>query len=382
MTDTSRSLLTPEAQLVLLADGRAERNGEVRRLLESDLDWKKVLTLANRERSALPLWRTVRSAGADVERMEVKVLKRMAEIWEFKLLHLERLLFATLDAFHAAGVEAVLLKGAGVALSIYGGFTRRPMLDIDVLVPRDRAEEAWTLAQSLEWRWDAAGYPKAAYEEAHHLPPLMDTFGSGVGLEIHTALWMPDHPFAFSEADVLRDAVRIETSRGAVPVPRIEHQLLHCCIHFAWSHRIRSHAWRAFSDVRAFIEAGTIDWTEFVALARATGAETCCYWTLRLSSSTVGNHLPSEVLRELRPSGPEALFDRLERHFMLNFMPDDVHCPSLAIEKRLWRMAIQRGKGSGGIHLPSDGAPLSFPARVAHHAQGAGAWVRYLGRLA
>ncbi len=377
----SSKLLSPEARLVLLADGSGEVSEEVRALLREPLDWPTVMSLAERERSILPLWRTVRATAAALDRPELQVLRHLAAIWEFKLVHLERLLFELLGLFREAGIETVLLKGAGLGAAVHRDFTRRPMLDLDLLVGEGRAEEAWSLARSKGWRWQADRYPLESYGHAHHLPPLTDAFSAGVALEIHTDLWMPDHPFGLTEQEVWSEARILKVRGETVRVPSLEHQLLHCCIHFAWSHRARSHAWRTFHDVRALTAKGMVEWDRLIRAARASGGETYCYWTLRLSATAIGTEVPDEVLSALRPSRSRLLLDRLERHFMLNLMPNAAGCPSVAVEKLLWKLAFRDG-GSGGIPLPSDRAQATFPQRIAHQAHELGTWMRYLARLA
>lgn len=377
---SSRALLPREGEMVLRA-GSADDPAAARHRLEQPLEWQRLLFFADRERAALPLWRELRTTSLAERADGARVLKRMAQVWEFKLMHLERLLGQVLDAFAAAGVEVVLLKGAAAAASVYGGFSRRPMLDIDLLVEEGQAERAWTLAQSHGWRWDAQKYPRESYTTSHHLPPLHDAFGSSSGLEIHRHLWLPGHPFRFTEVDVWRGAEPVNLLGRSCLVPTIVHQLLHCCIHFAWSHRMQSHGWRAFSDVRAFVESGRVDWVEFIEAARASGAETCCYWTLRLAGRFTGISVPGEVMEALQPKGPPQLLESLERHYVVNLLPHDANSPSVGLAQRLWRLGIQRGPGSSGIDLPADPVRRTLGERLHHHSRRVPEWFRYFRQL-
>ena len=375
---TARSLLSPEARLVLQAtDGdRDASSGAV-----ESVEWMSLLSIAERERAALPLWRSVRASLPEASGEEAGALKRMAQIWEFKLIHLERLLLELLGAYQEAGIQPILLKGAAAALSIYPGFTRRPMLDLDLLVEEREAETAWSLARSLGWRWDATSFPLHAYQDAHHLPPLRDAFGSGSGLEIHSRLLLPGHPFLFDEEQLRAGAVEIDINGRRCRVPEIHHQLLHCCIHFAWSHRMTSHAWRAFSDVRACIAADGFDWDRFLDMARASRADSCCYWTLRLAEGAAEVPIPAEVLRALRPHSPALLLNALERHYLMNLLPGRESGLSTGLSRRLWQLGVQRGSGEGGIELPSDPEPMSLGRKLAYHWNRLPDWTRYLKRM-
>jgi hypothetical protein len=374
-------LLTPEARLLFRTLGGPGAVSIVTEGSEAPLEWQRLLELAHRERAALPLWRLIRDSPLATVPEATHGLKRMAQIWEFKLLHLERLLFQVVDAFAKAGVDVVLLKGAAAGLSVYPSLSQRPMLDIDVLVAEGEAERAWALARSLGWKWDEESFPREAYRDAHHLPPLQDAFGSGCGLEIHTEVLMSGNPFRFTAEDLRSRSLPVQVGGVACAVPSIEHQLLHCCIHFAWSHRMLSHAWRAFSDVGAFARSGRVDWDEFVRLAGESQAETCAFWTLRLAERATGVEIPGAVLAELEPAGAGYVREALERHYLINLLPDGEKTPSLALEERLWRLGIQRGPAADGIHLPSAPEPKRLGERLRYHSQRLPHWYRYFKRL-
>lgn len=379
---TPRSGLSPAARLALLPARGPERRAEAAALLTEPLDWKELVALADRERSALPVWRLIRDSGYRGSEVGPRILRELARVWEFKLMHLERLFIEALGALDEAGIEVVVLKGAAASLTTYGGFGTRPMVDVDLLVEREQARPAWLRMREIGWRWNARLYPEENYQAAHqHLPPLTDGFGAGVGMEIHTALWLPGAPFALDLADVRRDAVTVRANGRSIRVPSPAHQLLHCCVHFAWSHRMASHAWRAFSDVDAFVASGTLDWDAFAALARRTGAATCCYWTLRLARVVADVPVPEAALAAMRPTGPDFVLDRLERHFVLDLIGAEDACPSLALRHRLWSLAVQKGRAPSSIELPSTPPRAGVMDRFSHHGRRLTAWGRYLGRM-
>src|SRR5665213_1868925 len=132
--------LSPEAQLLLLTAG-GERNDEaIRALLAHPLDWAKLSWLAETERATPVLWRRLIALGSLPD--EAQPLHRMAMVAEFRMSHLESRLLSALDTLAAAGTEAVLLKGAALALTVYGSFVARPMSDFDLLIAREKATRA------------------------------------------------------------------------------------------------------------------------------------------------------------------------------------------------------------------------------------------------
>src|SRR4029077_5476203 len=95
----------------------------------------------------------------------------------------------------AAGIEVTLLKGAALALTVYSRFSERPMADIDMMVEPTRAAEAHAILRKPGWTVAIASHPEDTWRDHHHLPPLADTAGSCLRLELHTAPLVPGHPF-------------------------------------------------------------------------------------------------------------------------------------------------------------------------------------------
>lgn len=271
------------------------------------------------------------------------------------------------------------------------------MGDVDLLVPPERAAEAWSLLQGAGWKWSSDLFPADWYRTHHHLPPLYDATAAGVGLELHRAALPPGHPFRLEPQTLWVGAKRIQVSGQAVWVPNSLDRLLHLCVHFAWSHRMRGGVWRAFRDV-AVISGGhgrrdraPVDWPAFVDLARDSRAATCCYWTLRLARGLAGAPVPDDVLQALRPTVPTFVMNRLERHYVFDLFPTERHCPSEQLRRRLWELGIGPRRSEHGATRPwtipwadsADGhsASPTWPNRVLAKAKRARAAIGYLGRI-
>ena len=346
------------------------------------VNWDVLIALSQQERATAALYRRVKTLpDVEVPPDAQSALQRLAMVSDFEMLHLEQCLRETFDVLEALGVRGMLLKGSALVYSVYGGaFSRRPMADIDVLVDKTRAEEVYLTL--LRGRWKKTRVPAADevyHEFHHHLPPLMDTRGSGVQLELHTALFAQGHPFGLTPELLWAEASPLPALRPASSqrpplafVPSLAHQLLHVCIHFAWSHGMRFGAWRVFRDLRAITRAGEIDWDAFVRTAKATRAVTSCYWTFRLAHSAAGVEVPAEVDRALRPPLPAAYLRRLERHYLVNLFPAAPPCPSVRLDQTLWAFGMLPGWSGHGasrpwdrdesFSLPRDAAPVSDSA--------------------
>jgi hypothetical protein len=342
--------LPAEARLLLLAATGADGDAAFRALMDERIEWADVIALAQRDRANAALWARVRAAGAErVPPEPCERLRRLAMVAAFRQGRLEARLAGALDALAAEGIPVLLLKGAALAAGVYGSFAERPMADLDLMVPADRAAAAHRRLRADGWvpADGAEGALDALYAAHHHLAPLLDAEGSGVVLEVHVQPLPPGHPFAFGAAEMWRDAVPVRVGGRAALAPSAPHQLLHLCLHFAWAHALRSGAWRTLRDVRTLAAQAPPDWAAFAALARETRGASCAWWTMRLARGLMDAAVPARVMEELRPRLPDAAARGLERHFAATLF-GGADCPSPWLQRRLWEMAVRpRAHGHG-----------------------------------
>ncbi len=351
------------------------------------IDWDQLIALAVREGAAGVLWRQLRSISPSVVPESHRIrLARLATISEFRAALLGDRLDATLREFARAGIPVILLKGAALAKTVYASFTERPMMDLDLLVTPAAMPDAFEAARRAGWVESERDYPRERYRGHQHGPPLLDSEGTGVRLELHTDLFVPGHPFGLSRSKILEDARRLDSLPGSVFVPSTTHSLLHACVHFAWSHMMRFGAWRAVRDVSVLTNAGATDWDLIVREAVAHHAASCCYWTIHVAHTRAGLDVPEWVETALRPYRSEYLLGPLSRHLELQLLPSDALCPSHQLSAVLWSAAIRpRRSGHGAIrpwHAPKEivaaGVAPSLMKRMAGHARRSMAWRRYL----
>lgn len=355
-------LLTPEVRILFrMVRGTPPDEGA------EEIVWPRLVWLAGVERSVPLLWQRMNDGTLPEAPPEIQdVVRKQAMVTEFRMLHLEQRLYKTLDAFAERGIEAIPLKGAALAKTVYRGFPDRPMTDLDLLVRGEQAAEAQALAREIGWSGMEKGFADEVYEDHHHMAPLDGQSGTYTSLELHTSLVAPHHPFLFAEDDVWRDAREIAMNGRTLRIPSAEHLLLHNCTHFAWSHALRSGAMRAVRDTDALARSGNVDWAAFPELAHRARAATCCYWTFRLARRLIDAEVPDEVMTALQPPGGRLFLNRLERHFTRETLRADSICPSVRLLRYAWHAGI-RPKWSGhGDSTPwTDAQPF-----VAKNARG------------
>lgn len=380
------SMLSAEARLLLLSAGGAANDAAIRRLLAGPVDWETLGALAARERAAPVLWSRLAAAADGPLPAAAAPLERLARVSEFRMLHLEQRLGESLAALARERVDVVLLKGAALALTVYGSFVRRPMSDVDLLLRPGAAPHARTVLLAAGWASTELEAERDFFEGHHHLPALTDARGTGVRLELHTALFFEGHPFRLSPADVWARATPLIAFGQRVAVPSLRDQLVHLCLHFAWSHMMATGAWRTFRDLQMLVDTGRVSWGEFVAGARESRGASCCYWTLRLARALSAVTVPDDVLAALRPPLPAFALDRLEHHFAANLFPTEAVCPSVAMAYAMWRLGVRpRWSGHGAVRpwdrtddlLVDERERMSGARRLVAHVRNAGGWARY-----
>lgn len=319
------------------AGTRALDRGE----LEAIGDWHYVLQLAADENAVLGLRDHLRRATWHSVPPEVeRCVAMLALDREFRMRLLRDRLEESLTALSGAGIKVMLLKGAALAASVYHSFADRPMRDVDILVRPERAEEARAVMIGLGWTADASLPGDRSYATHHHLPPLRDTAGSGMWLEIHRGLAPRGHPFRFTEEELWRAARGVEVGRAPVVVMHPLHHAVYLAIHFAWSHLLKTGAWHCFRDLGTLAAARLFDWDDLVGLASEWGASSCCYWTLRLAAKFSDLPVSDSTLERLWPRGPRILNGVLERHFRTGILRGDGACPSVRLDQLLWSVAM------------------------------------------
>jgi hypothetical protein len=225
------------------------------------------------------------------------------------------------------------------------------MVDLDLLF-RDAGEALRARDVLVEAGWVAAEPEEMGefYRGHHHLPALNDAGGTGGQIELHTALFFEGHPFRLTPGDLWSRAVPVTVRGRRAFVPGAYDQLLHLCLHFAWSHMLSTGAWRAFRDIQALMDTGEVRWKEFIRLAVESRGASCCYWTFRLARDLSRIDVPDWVLEALRPPLPELVQARVDRHFTYHLLPTEALCPSVAMTYTMWRMGVRpRWSGHGGV---------------------------------
>ena len=267
----------------------------------------------------------------------------------------ETALRAMLDAFEAAPVRALLIKGAHLAHTHYERTDLRPRSDTDLLIAADDRSRVFDLLRGL-------GYEASAQVEGT-LVMYQATFVKRDGGRIVDAVdvhWKIANPQVFSDLvsfeDLLATAARVPSLGGAW-VPDDVHALLIACVHrvahhrdadrLIWLHDIHLIAGRLSAEA----------WRTFSALCHARSVAHVCWWSLERAIEAFRTVVPDDVRRDLAGAA-----DRSEQRTAAFLLPGRRHVVQVVSDLRALPSWSDRVRLMGQHLFPS---PVYMRSRYA-----------------
>lgn len=268
-------------------------------------DWKRVGSMLRQHRlEPLLYWRLSRERSEPgVPGKFLQQLKQCFQATTLRALSLQRELLFVHRILTQAQVPHIMLKGAFLAFHAYPHPALRPMRDIDILVPRDKALLAYQALVDGGMQRDAAfvGDAAAALDILHHLPALHSADGN-MHLEVHTQLFhghQETNPFPdLSEDDEFWQRTVVHPiANAAISFESPTDLLFHLIIHAVYDHKFNNGP-LLISDLAYLLESEKIDWDLFWRLAQERGQERGCLLALLLTERYCGKQdirWPAEI---------------------------------------------------------------------------------------
>ena len=259
--------------------------------------WDALADAADYHGLAPILYRTVNSACPELvpENVAGRLRNCYRDSAKRNLILTARLL-ALLDAFEAAGIAVVPLKGPVLAESLYSDPVLRPFSDLDLLVRRQDVPAAVRLLTG-------EGYSLGAHLARLPLPTLLSLhcellfrqeYMPQVDLQWETAL--PDYPFRFDVEILWRSLTRTSIAGREVLSLSPESQFLFLCVHGT------KHMWSRLQwlgDV-ARLTCAQPDWVRIFDLATEAGCVRPLLLGLLLAHEVLAAPVPEAILERAR----------------------------------------------------------------------------------
>jgi hypothetical protein len=325
----------------------------------SELD---ALCRAAEGHGVLPLLAERLLAWSDLETGQQRRLRDCAQQAAAVDLVRERELRAVLAAGAENGLQAVLLKGAHLAYTVYPRADLRPRLDTDLLIAERERDDAAAVLRSL-------GYEPARQSGGDLLmyqQPYLRRDASGIQhtVDVHWRLANPQRFGAVLSHD--------EIWRAATPLPRLgpgargpaaSHALLIACVHRVAHHYDTT---RLIWTYDIHVIAGMLDpdgWAAFAKLAVERQVALVCARGLALSRDLFGTAIGIDPATLVAAGAVEddtaQYFETGARH--LDRIAADFRALSWSARCRLARQHLfPSASYMRGVYAPASSAPLAL----------------------
>jgi hypothetical protein len=204
-----------------------------------------------------------------------------------------------LDAFHDAGIQTLILKGAALVLLHYKDHGLRPMSDFDILVPTEQAPAAMNLLVKLGWR--PKQKPLKAFSDGYfsfrHGHEFQDSAGRQLDLHWHALL---ECCYTGADDDFWDSAVLTKLHGMSTYALNPTDQLLHVCVHGAEWNPIPPFRWVADAMIIMNTSQAEIDWDRFIAQAQKRRLILQLEGALSYLQNLLNAPIPPTVLQSMR----------------------------------------------------------------------------------
>jgi hypothetical protein len=280
---------TPEHELLIRAAVREP--GEAAAAWERWRGGGDILALDPDGQRLLPLvYRRLMEAG--VRDPDLARLKGIYRHWWYCNQVLLRDAAPAVEALHAAGLPTMLLKGAALAPLHYRDIGARPMGDIDILVPRERALEALRVLDEAGWRpGGSMSADLRTLTRVTHGEPLVKSGSTAIDLH-----WQVLHSPVVEE-DFWERSVPLEVSGIVSRTLGPADQVVHVCVHGA-DGGLTPIRWVV--DVLAVLGSAEVDWERVADVGRRQRIAHTLAEALDYLRSVYGGQVPAAALEALR----------------------------------------------------------------------------------
>ncbi len=259
-------------------------------------------------------------------------LRRQSFLWDMEL---DRLL----TQLGKRELLPVVLKGAALRFMVYTDPVQRQLGDLDLLLPRDRIDDAVETLQACGY---ASPYSEAADKDyfRHHFHIRL-AHRLGFVVEVHWGLIRPDAPFALDAGSFLRRSRIFQRPSGPeIHVPSLEDMVLHAASqNLEDTFRLR----RLVDIDRLIASSHEFDWDYLEKSAKLGELQVVLALCLEFCEQLLGTPIPAGFTRMLRVS-------RLTRVHLALVQPveslfsQQTNRPGASTIRNLWLIAGWRSR--------------------------------------
>ncbi|RPI71217.1 MAG: hypothetical protein EHM47_10720 [Ignavibacteriales bacterium] len=218
-----------------------------------------------------------------------------------------------LDIFNNSGIKTLVLKGIALINIYYRDYGLRPMSDIDILIPTEKAADAFIILKKLGWSASEYKSPEKIMSIIHSCD-LTDSTGTH-HVDLHWHLFI-ECCQQNADDDFWEGGIKKKIKDVPTHVLNQADQLLHTCVHgMKWS-IIPPFRWVADAMIIINSSQNRIDWNRLISQAKKRRLSVPLRYALEYLHKTFNADIPTEVLKNIRKV-PTTKIERIEFKYKL-----------------------------------------------------------------
>lgn len=271
-----------------------------------DIDWAYLLELAYREGLAPLVYHAITQAQFGVG-SEVQARKF------YYLYHLTRRrnaraygqLREVLLGLRAAGIEAIVLKGAALAAEVYQDSGLRPFADMDILVRRRDLQRAHDILRDLGYRLNYQGNsitaPGGADLKYRSARQYYHEGGDYLSIDLYWQLGRYPYIVPIDHEGFWERASKVTLEGVPALVLSPEDAMLHLSLDFILGVWYGHPELKSLRDIAEIACRQEVDWEALASRASRSALAPSLYYSGRLAREMLGAAVPEETLARIYP---------------------------------------------------------------------------------
>ncbi len=250
--------------------------------------------------------------------IEDPLMNRMKGIYRYYWAQ-NQLLFhhaaVILDAFQQNKIETMLLKGGALVSLHYGDHGLRPMGDIDILIPPDKAKLAIDLLQEANWQMKAEWMTVEKMLNRSYAGAFFNDQGGEIDLHWNV---FPHGRYPHADDDFWAESIEINFAGVPTRCENSTDLLLHVCVHGARWNPIPPIRWIADAMIIFNSTTHEINWERLLIHATKQWLTLPLRETFSYLENNFNAFVPSWFFKALEKA-PHPIIERME--YRLNYKP-------------------------------------------------------------